>query len=94
MRDTCTDDIRRHRRESFNSLDCASILVFSLVSRRNWKLVAVFAQQVRQFSVVLSFHIAKAEQRLRTVICKIENYALFNYNFSVIATGQINLIWL
>ena len=68
MHETCTDDSRRDRRESSNSRDCASILVCSFVSRRNWKPVAVFAQQVRQFSVVLSFHIAKAEQRLRTVI--------------------------
>ena len=53
MHETCTDDIRRDRRESSNSRDCASILV---------------AQRVRQFFVVLYFHIAKAEQRLRTVI--------------------------
>ena len=68
MCETCRDDIRRDRRESPNFCDCASILVALLYSRRNWKPVAVYAQPVRQFSAVLSFHIAKAEQRLRTVI--------------------------
>ena len=68
MRETCRDDIRRDRRESSKFRDCASILVALFFPRRNWKPVAVYIQRARQFSAVLSFDIAKAEQRLRTVI--------------------------